>query len=138
MSMSEQTSFATFDEFWDYYVSVHQHPVNRALHVGGTLAGFALAGTGILLKKRSLLLLAPVVGYGASWIGHFFIEKNTPATFQHPVWSFMGDMKMIAFTFQGKMKAEIDRVNAAKTTSEPARETPAAVEPKSSTTADAN
>ncbi len=110
----EQPTFSNFEQFWDYYVSVHAHPLNRALHVGGTLCGIAMAGTGFLFKKRSLILLAPVVGYGCSWMGHFFVEHNTPATFQHPVWSFMGDMKMIKMTFEGKMAAEVERVLADK------------------------
>jgi len=137
--MSETRTFSSFEEFWQYYVEVHSHPLNRALHVGGTLTGLALAGTGILFRKKSLLVLAPIVGYGCSWIGHFFIEHNVPATFQHPVWSFMGDMKMVSLTLRRKMQAEVDRVLAEKAAREAAA-TPAAAEasdPTASTTATA-
>jgi len=35
-----------------------------------------------------------VVGYGFAWVGHFFFEKNRPATFKHPWYSLMGDFVM--------------------------------------------
>ena len=40
------------------------------------------------------LLLAPIAGYGFAWTGHFFFEKNRPATFKHPLYSFAGDWVM--------------------------------------------
>lgn len=132
--MSEEHTFSNFDEFWQYYVSVHSHPLNRALHVGGTLAGLALAGTGIVFKRPSLLVLAPIVGYGCSWMGHFFVEHNTPATFQYPLWSFMGDMKMVSFTLQRKMQAEVDRVLADKASREAEAPSSASANPAPSTT----
>ena len=39
-------------------------------------------------------LLRLVVGYGFAWIGHFFFEKNRPATFEHPLYSLAGDWVM--------------------------------------------
>ena len=57
-----------------------------------------------------LFPLALIPGYGAAWIGHFFIEKNKPATFQYPLWSFMGDYKMIWLMLTGRMDGEVKRV----------------------------
>ena len=45
-----------------------------------------------IVTRRPLLLVgAPIVGYGCAWIGHFFFEKNTPATFRQPWYSLAGD-----------------------------------------------
>ena len=59
--------------------------------------------------KWWLFPLAFIPGYGAAWIGHFFIEKNKPATFQYPLWSFMGDYKMIWLMLTGRMDGEVER-----------------------------
>jgi hypothetical protein len=54
-------------------------------------------------------LLAPVVGYGSAWIGHFFFEKNKPATFTHPLWSLRGDFRMYWLMLIGRMGPEVER-----------------------------
>ncbi|VVN48936.1 hypothetical protein PS659_06151 [Pseudomonas fluorescens] len=36
----------------------------------------------------------PLAGYSFAWVGHFFFEKNRPATFQHPFYSLLGDFVM--------------------------------------------
>ncbi|MCU0655430.1 MAG: DUF962 domain-containing protein [Polyangiaceae bacterium] len=77
----------TFEEFWPYYVRAHSNKTNRMLHFVGTSAGMALLGVGVLTRRVTPALLAPVVGYGMAWIGHFFVEGNKPATFGHPLWS---------------------------------------------------
>ena len=41
----------------------------------------------MIMKHRIMKL-------GFAWIGHFFIEQNTPATFVYPTFSLMGDFKM--------------------------------------------
>ncbi|MFO0578135.1 MAG: DUF962 domain-containing protein [Polyangia bacterium] len=103
----------TFEEFWPIYVGFHQHPVNRALHFAGTTAGFALLALGLRRRKLGLLLAAPVVGYGAAWIGHFFVEKNRPASFNKPLWSFLGDQRMWWKTLRGQMSDEVEKVRRA-------------------------
>ena len=83
--------------------------MTRLLHaVGTTTSILCLLGV-IAIGKWWLFPLALVPGYGAAWFGHFFIEKNRPATFQHPLWSFIGDYKMIGLMIAGKMSAEVAR-----------------------------
>ena len=106
MSDSEIKSY---EEFWPYYVRAHTHPGNRMLHFAGTTAAITLAVTALVTRKPKLLLAAPIVGYGAAWIGHFGIEKNVPATFGHPLWSFASDFVMWWKIATGTMDAEVER-----------------------------
>ena len=111
MSHQDYNSFA---EFWPHYVSEHSRPGTRLLHLIGTTVAIALVVYLIAIGKWWLFPLALIPGYGAAWIGHFFVEKNKPATFQHPLWSFMGDYKMIWMMLTGRIDAEVQRANAAK------------------------
>jgi hypothetical protein len=43
-------------------------------------------------------------GYGFAWVSHFFIEKNKPATFKYPFYSFIGDHLMFIEIIMGKHK----------------------------------
>lgn len=107
--MSEQ-EMKSFDEFWPYYVAEHSRKGTRALHYAGTLTGLACVAAFVARGKWKWLPLAFLPGYAAAWAGHFLIEKNRPATFQYPLWSFLADQKMLALMLTGKMEAEVERV----------------------------
>lgn len=97
------SNFASFHEFWPYYLSEHSNLTNRRLHFAGTTL-LALVALGAAIRQDvRLLFLCPVVGYGFAWVGHFIIEKNRPATFRHPLWSLMGDFKMVGMMWTGKL-----------------------------------
>jgi hypothetical protein len=100
----------TFEEFWPFYVGEHRVRANRALHfIGSTLAGsiFLFA---IFTGRWALVPLALVAGYGFAWVGHFIVEKNRPATFTHPLWSFAGDWKMWWLIATFRMEGEVRRL----------------------------
>ena len=101
-----QERYKSFAEFWPYYLSEHSHPGTRVLHLIGTTAGIALIIYLVASGRWWLFPLGLVVGYGFAWFAHFMIEKNKPATFQYPLWSFMGDYKMIALMLTGRMKSK--------------------------------
>lgn len=103
----------TFEEFWPYYLSQHLERPTRILHVAGTLLGLSLAAMGLVGRKPSKLLAAPVVGYGFAWVGHFFIEGNKPATFDYPRWSLQGDLRLLARTFTGAVEGDVTAVREA-------------------------
>lgn len=44
-----------------------------------------------------------VFAYACAWAGHFGIEKNRPATFQYPLWSFLGDLRMWSHMARGRL-----------------------------------
>ena len=60
----------------------------------GSTLGLLCFVTMIALANIMLLPVGLLIGYGFAWVGHFFFEKNKPATFQRPLWSFMGDWVM--------------------------------------------
>jgi hypothetical protein len=104
-----QERYKSFAEFWPFYLSEHSHPATRILHLIGTTAGIALIVYLVASGRWWLFPLGLVVGYGCAWIGHFMIEKNKPATFQYPLWSFMGDYKMIAMMLTGRMSSKVEK-----------------------------
>jgi hypothetical protein len=107
--MSDKPQFASFEEFWPYYVRAHSNKTNRRLHFVGTTLAMGCVGAAALLRRPSLLLAAPVVGYGFAWVGHFVFQKNVPATFGHPAWSFKADFVMWSKIANGTMDAEVER-----------------------------
>ena len=96
--------YKSFSEFWPFYVGEHSHPGTRVLHFIGTTIGVGLVIYFIATGRWWLFLLGFVPGYGFAWLAHFLIEKNRPATFKYPLWSLMGDYKMIALMLTGKMR----------------------------------
>jgi len=76
-------------------MSQHQNITCRRLHfIGTTLALLQLLRTILFAFTFFNILLALVIGYGMAWIGHFFFEKNRPATFKYPWLSFQGDVRL--------------------------------------------
>ncbi len=104
MSSQEQKQFGSFAEFYEFYLEEHSYPVNRKLHFFGSLLVLLIIAYVLVEQKWYALLLAPVVGYGFAWIGHFFVEKNKPATFKYPLYSLMGDWVMFKDIITGKVK----------------------------------
>ncbi|MCF6182339.1 DUF962 domain-containing protein [Lutibacter sp.] len=89
-----ENRITSFKEFYPFYLSQHSNKICRLLHVIGTTVVLALTLTSILYLNLALLLLVPISGYGFAWVGHFFFEKNMPATFKYPLWSLKSDFKM--------------------------------------------
>lgn len=98
-----------FTEFWPHYVLAHRQPLTRAFHVFGTILGWILLACALILRKPWLVVAALVASYAMAWISHFFVEHNRPATFGHPLWSFLADQRMLALALAGKMGEEIRR-----------------------------
>lgn len=99
----------TFEDFWPHYVRAHADPENRRMHFIGTSAAIGLVGIGILGRRLWPIVLAPVVGYGFAWFGHFFKQGNVPATFGHPLWSLRADLVMWKKIVDGTMDAEVEK-----------------------------
>jgi len=89
--MSRYTSFR---EFYPFYLSEHANPICRRLHFIGSTLVLLTVVVAIVRRDARWLWFAPVAGYGFAWVGHVFFEKNRPATFTHPLYSFIGDWAM--------------------------------------------
>jgi hypothetical protein len=86
--------YKTFKEFYPFYLSQHSNKTCRLLHVIGTTILLAITLTAVYHRQPMLLIFVPIAGYGFAWVGHFFFEKNKPATFTYPLWSLASDFKM--------------------------------------------
>ena len=95
--------FASFEAFYPYYIHEHSNQACRRIHVVGSALVIVVALLGLFVNGWWFAAML-LVGYGFAWIGHFFFEKNRPATFQYPLWSLMGDWRMFFETVSGKRK----------------------------------
>ena len=92
--------YKSFKQFYPFYLSEHMNPICRGLHFIGT---FGVIGIIVFsFFYINALFYAPLCGYGFAWVGHFFFEKNRPATFTYPLYSFIGDWKMFKDILIGK------------------------------------
>ena len=95
--------FASFGEFYPYYLAEHSHRTSRRLHFVGTLLFVCQWAMAVLLVMPALWLTGPLTGYAFAWVGHFFFERNRPATFTHPVYSLLGDFAMARDILRGRI-----------------------------------
>ncbi|HEY0978697.1 MAG TPA: DUF962 domain-containing protein [Flavobacteriales bacterium] len=94
--------FRTWKEFYPFYLTEHRHPVSRILHFTGTLLIALWVILAIITGNAWWLVLVPIGGYGFAWVGHFFFERNRPATFQYPGFSLASDFVLFWHLLTGK------------------------------------
>lgn len=95
--------YASFADFYPDYLRAHQNRSCRRLHfLGTTLVILVLAGV-LLTGAWRWLWIVPVAGYVPAWLGHFYFEHNRPATFIHPLYSLLGDFRMYADMWTGRI-----------------------------------
>lgn len=97
---------ASYQEFWPIYLREHSRPATRGLHYLGTGLGLALLAAAIVTADWRLLPAALIAGYAFAWLGHALVERNRPATFSHPLWSFVSDFRMFGLWASGRLGRE--------------------------------
>jgi len=98
------STYASFREFYPFYLGEHRNHTSRRLHVSGTLLALGLAAAALVSGRFALLWAVPLAGYAFAWVGHFFFEKNRPATFTHPLYSLCGDFRMAYEVLTGRIR----------------------------------
>jgi len=73
----------------------------------GTIASAAALMWALASQNWWWLIAVPFLGYGPAWFGHFFIEKNKPATFEAPLWSLISDYRMCGLFLTGRLGEEL-------------------------------
>jgi hypothetical protein len=96
--------FHSFKEFYPYYLSEHQNITCRRLHFIGSFFVLLIIAYALISQTYTMLFFALICGYLFAWVGHFFFEKNRPATFTYPFYSFAGDWVMFTDILTGKIK----------------------------------
>ena len=95
--------FKDFADFYPYYLSEHENVICRRLHFVGSCIGLVCIILSVLLTNAWFLLAGLLSGYSLAWVGHFFFERNKPATFHYPLYSFIGDWVMFWQILTGKV-----------------------------------
>ncbi|WP_017218844.1 DUF962 domain-containing protein [Pseudoalteromonas sp. NJ631] len=103
MTKNNNKEFNSFASFYPYYLAEHKNKTCRRLHFIGSTLVLLILLFALVTTHWSLLWLLPITGYGFAWVGHFFFEKNKPATFQYPLYSLMGDWVMYKDIIRGKV-----------------------------------
>ena len=96
--------YKTFKDFYPFYLSQHADRNCRRLHLTGTTLGLVIFSAGIIMQNGWLFLAAFLTGYGFAFAGHYLFEKNHPATFKYPIYSFAGDWVMWKDILTGRMR----------------------------------
>jgi len=101
--MSEK-QYQSFKEFYPFYLSQHKNGVCRSLHYLGSAIGLYALSLFFKTGDPLYILYGILAGYACAWVGHFFFEKNRPATFQYPWYSFLGDWRMLWDFIRGRLR----------------------------------
>ncbi len=96
--------FESFAQFYPFYLSEHSNMWCRRLHFVGSLFVLWSLLEFILTMNSLWIVLMPVFGYGFAWAGHFFFERNKPATFKYPFYSLVGDWTMFRDIMVGRQR----------------------------------
>ena len=97
-------SFNNYDEFFCFYLQQHRNRSNRLLHAAGTAIGLLTVIVALVLRHPWWASLWLPIAYGCAWTGHLLLEKNKPATFGHPLWSFISDFRMLWLMVTGRLE----------------------------------
>jgi hypothetical protein len=104
-----QKKYKSFWQFYPFYLTEHSNSKNRVLHFIGTALLLVVLIVGLILKNGWAFAFIPFLGYGFAWVGHYFIEKNRPATFTYPLYSLGADFVMFWHILTGQIDKKLQQ-----------------------------
>ncbi|NNG83084.1 DUF962 domain-containing protein [Acinetobacter sp. ANC 5378] len=98
-----QLPIQNYHEFYRFYLTEHRNITSRRLHVFGSSIGVYFFTQAIRQRKAKYLAYGLLSGYACAWVGHFMFEKNKPASFKQPLYSFISDWRMLSDVLRGNL-----------------------------------
>ena len=95
--------YATFAEFYAYFLSEHSGRANRRMHFAGLALALMFVGVAIATRRWPWLLAALACGYGFALAGHFICEKNVPYSIRQPLYGVVADFRMCFEMLTGRI-----------------------------------
>lgn len=92
-----------YSEFYRFYLTEHRNINSRRLHSLGSAIGLYCIYKTVKQRKPKYLAYGLVAGYACAWVGHFIFEKNKPASFKQPLYSFISDWRMLSDIVRGRL-----------------------------------
>ncbi len=96
-------------DFWPVFIEAHLHPWNRRFHLIGNAVMISCWITAAI-TLNPYWLLAALLGYVPSWLGHLFFEGKEPPTLGYPVISGLANFKLVGLILSGTLPAELERL----------------------------
>ncbi|MFW1946704.1 Mpo1-like protein [Acinetobacter bereziniae] len=100
-----------YSEFYRFYLTEHRNIMSRRLHAAGSSLGIYFFTQAIRQRKAKYVLYGLVSGYACAWVGHFVFEKNKPASFKQPLYSFISDWRMLSDILRGNLSLKDRRLD---------------------------
>ncbi|WP_335969718.1 DUF962 domain-containing protein [Acinetobacter bereziniae] len=100
-----------YSEFYRFYLTEHRNIMSRRLHAAGSSIGIYFFTHAIRQRKAKYVLYGLVSGYACAWVGHFVFEKNKPASFKQPLYSFISDWRMLSDILRGNLSLKDRRLD---------------------------
>ncbi|WP_180171513.1 DUF962 domain-containing protein [Acinetobacter sp. YH12023] len=110
-----QLPIRDYSQFYRFYLTEHRNIMSRRLHATGSSIGLYFFTKAILKKQPKYFAYGLVSGYACAWVGHFFFEKNKPASFKQPLYSFISDWRMLSDIVKGNLSLKdrnLDKIDS--------------------------
>lgn len=110
-----QLPIRDYPTFYRFYLTEHRNIMSRRLHATGSSIGLYFFSKAILKRKPRYFAYGLLSGYACAWVGHFMFEKNKPASFKQPFYSFISDWRMLSDIMKGNLSLkdrDLDKIDS--------------------------